>query len=77
MRDRKSDSHRPQTERRLGRKLTTDEIVHHKDGDKSNNNPTNHEVKTRTAHSRDHALNPGLLKLQKALTMANRKEKLY
>lgn len=77
MRDRSTDAHRRLTEREQGRKLGPDEIVHHKDGDKSNNAQDNREIKSRRAHSRDHAKNPGLLRLQKSLTMHKRGEKLY
>jgi hypothetical protein len=43
-------------EQRLGRKLTSDECVHHIDHCKSNNTPDNLEIMTRSAHSRLHAL---------------------
>jgi flagellar basal body rod protein FlgC len=42
-------------EKKLGRLLdTTKETVHHKDGDKLNNDPDNLEVTTRVAHSKHH-----------------------
>ena len=76
-RDRKSDADRTLTERRLGRKLGPNEIVHHGDEDKSNNTPGNLSVEGRAAHTRRHNKTRTLGKLRKALTMANRKEKLY
>lgn len=36
--------HRLVMERKLGRRLTADEVVHHQDGDKSNNHPDNLEL---------------------------------
>lgn len=41
--------HRIVMERHLGRLLTADEVVHHKDGDKQNNDPANLEVYQRNA----------------------------
>lgn len=46
--------HRRVAEVMLGRPLKSDEIVHHKDGDKSNNRPENLEVMTRAEHIREH-----------------------
>ena len=46
--------HRVLAENTLGRLLQPDEIVHHKDGDKENNEPSNLEVMTRAAHSGYH-----------------------
>lgn len=43
-------------ENKLGRLLVPGETVHHKDHDKSNDNPDNLEIKTNAQHSRDHAL---------------------
>lgn len=77
MRDRKSDAHRTTTERRLGRKLGPDEIVHHGDEDKSNNSPDNLSVEGRADHTRRHNRTRSLGKLRKALTMHKRGEKLY
>lgn len=50
------DEHRLIMERHLGRKLLNSEIVHHKDGDKSNNDLENLEVMSRSEHSRSHRL---------------------
>lgn len=41
-------------EERIGRALIDDEIVHHIDGDKSNNNINNLALMTRSAHARLH-----------------------
>ena len=46
--------HRRVAEEMLGRPLKPDEIVHHKDGDKSNNRPENLEVMTQSEHIREH-----------------------
>lgn len=43
-------------EKKLGRKLTTDEVVHHIDGNKTNNNPNNLLVMNRGEHSRLHRI---------------------
>ena len=46
--------HRYIMEQYLGRRLNTDEVVHHKDGNKLNNNINNLEVMKRGEHSRLH-----------------------
>ena len=46
--------HRLIMESILGRELRTDEIVHHIDGDKWNNNPSNLMIVTREEHARIH-----------------------
>lgn len=53
--------HRVVAERMLGRPLAPGEIVHHKDGDKRNNDPLNLEVMTQREHMRAHGLGiPGV-----------------
>lgn len=48
-------THRRVVEKRLRRKLRSDEIVHHIDADKNNNKPTNLYVfKSRSAHRKAH-----------------------
>ena len=47
--------HRVVMERKLGRHLRDDEIVHHADEDKSNNDPENLEVMSQSDHARLHA----------------------
>jgi len=47
--------HRAVIEGVLGRKLRSDEVVHHKDGNKHNNDPKNLEIMSRSEHSRHHA----------------------
>ena len=47
--------HRVIMEQIIGRKLRHDEHVHHKDGDMSNNQPSNLELMTRSQHSSHHA----------------------
>ena len=41
----------------LGRKLSFNEVVHHKDNNKRNNDLSNLEVMTRSEHIRHHILN--------------------
>jgi hypothetical protein len=41
-------------EQKLGRLLTFDELVHHKDHDKTNDSPDNLEIETRSEHTRRH-----------------------
>ena len=48
--------HRYLMEQRLGRVLSKAEIVHHKNGDKKDNNISNLEIKNQPDHARDHAL---------------------
>lgn len=71
MRDRKSDAHTKVVPAGPGM------IRHHKDEIKENNTPGNLGVMTRSAHTTLHNKTRELGKLRKALTMANRKERLY
>lgn len=48
------NEHRLIFEKQIGRKLTYNEIVHHKNEDKGDNDPGNLELKTRSEHSREH-----------------------
>lgn len=48
--------HRVVAEQKIGRALLPGEVVHHKDGDKWNNNPDNLEVMTQSEHARIHCL---------------------
>lgn len=46
--------HRKVMEEKIGRLLSSNEIVHHKDHDKFNNSPENLEIMTRAEHARHH-----------------------
>lgn len=50
----KMDEHRYIMEQHLGRQLARDEVVHHKDGDKSNNEIENLELMSLSEHTRQH-----------------------
>ena len=55
LKDRTSrDEHRLVIEKQIGRKLTFNEIVHHKNENKGDNDPENLEIKSRSEHSRMH-----------------------
>lgn len=77
MRDRPNDEHRTLTEARRGRKLTTNEIVHHADEDKTNNADTNLKIEPRGEHTRTHNRQRGLSKLRAALRMVKEGKKVY
>lgn len=77
MRDRKSDAHRKAGARKAGRELGSNEIVHHKDEDKTNNADTNLEVVPRGKHTSDHNKNRELSKLRASLRMVKEGKKLY
>ena len=47
--------HRHIMEQAIGRKLSTDEIVHHKDGNRLNNSLDNLEILSRSDHARMHS----------------------
>ena len=51
----KHDLHRLIAEQTIGRPLTSNEVVHHIDGNKQNNDPANLVVLTRAEHSKLHA----------------------
>lgn len=53
-RETKVYEHRQVMENRLGRPLLPSEIVHHRDGDKGNNDPKNLELTSRGDHIRTH-----------------------
>ena len=77
MRDRKSDAHRKVAEAKVGRRLRTNEVVHHKDEDKNNNVDTNLEVEGRGAHTAAHNRTRHVSKLRSSLRMVREKRKLY
>lgn len=48
------DEHRLVMEKIIGRKLKYNEVVHHKDENGKNNDPSNLEIKTRSKHTSEH-----------------------
>lgn len=47
--------HRYVVEKIIGRNLNSDEVVHHKNGDKTDNRPENLEIMTRAEHNKIHS----------------------
>lgn len=73
MRDRPNDAHRTITESRLGRKLGPDEIVEHRNEDKTDQSKENLTVMDRAAHTTQHNRARGLSKLRAALRITQNK----
>lgn len=69
-------THRRIMENHLGRRLKSSEHVHHKDGNKLNNDIDNLEVITQHEHLRNHALKNGLGKDRVGVEPTNKTDKL-
>ena len=53
-------AHQIVAEKKLGRRLKSNETVHHKNGVRDDNRPSNIEVMTKTEHAREHTSLPGV-----------------
>lgn len=71
--------HVMQMENHLGRKLEKGEVVHHIDGNKTNNNLDNLDLCTVQEHNKCHSASEGLVfeLYKKGLVRYDRKQKLY
>jgi HNH endonuclease len=80
MRDRRSDTtHRVAARAKVGRTLTSSDIVDHLDENKANNAAPNLDVTTRSAHGKRHARDrkSGLSALRSSLAMQRTGKKSY
>jgi HNH endonuclease len=78
MRDRKDDqTHRTVAAAKLGRPLAANEVVDHRNENKTDNSPANVQAMDRGAHTAQHNANRGLSKLRTALRMVKEGKKSY
>lgn len=67
MRDRKSDRHRAIGAAKMGRALTSSEVVHHQDENKANNGSANLAVESRSSHTTHHNKTRPVARLKRML----------
>ena len=67
--------HRMIMEQHIGRELKDDEIVHHKDGNKINNDINNLEIISKKDHAKMHALKRGFGKNRRGVEPTNKTSK--
>ena len=77
MRDRPNDNHRKIAQAAAGRPLAPNEVVDHKDEDKSNNALGNLRIDTRSRHTADHNRRRELSRLRSALRSFKEGRKAY
>ena len=79
MRDRKSDSHRPALERKLGRSLKSNEVADHVNMDKDDNTSANLRPESRSDHSKRHGTSAAkrTALITKALKGVQKHERMY
>ena len=77
MRDHPNEQHRTLTEREIGRKLKSNEVVDHVNENKDDNSKANRRVMPRGEHTAHHNRRRATGQLVKALNMFRKGEKSY